>query len=123
MKTILIILLTTLSFSAFSQRAFKIVRIKYITALTLRQDFQRAFPDWDGTKEDISDAIGHRHVRIKVYRDSVTGVRTHAIVYLLVRQAFTVPAWIQGEVLLDNDVDDPVDHYFMGHEPEIIVEP
>lgn len=93
----------------------KIVRVKYTQALPLREDFLRAFPDWDGTRADISDAIGNRHVHIKEFRDQ-DGIRTHIIVYMLVRDAFQLPAWVQGIELSPTDVNHPIDHYFMGHE-------
>lgn len=93
----------------------KVIRLRYTDKQALKDDFQRVFPSWNGTLSDLSDTLNSRHAYIKVYRDPVTGLRTHADVYALVKDDFVIPSLIQGVVISD-DVEAP-DHYFMGHEP------
>lgn len=104
----------------------KIVRIKYVPPLgPLIQDLQRVFPELPITAAYL-DSVGgilinadkKRFVYVKEHRDE-NGVRDKVIVYALVKDSFVVPNWIQGQVLADLDVNNPIDHYFMGYEQYI----
>jgi hypothetical protein len=95
----------------------KIVRIRYLTLLPLRQDLLRVFPNWDGTAEDIADNLKKRHCKIKVKRNATTGVLIHADVYLLVKDTFTLPLWVQGTLVLSNV--EPYEHGWLGHETPV----
>lgn len=103
----------------------KIVRIKYIPPLgPLVQDLERIFPEYVPITAALLDSLGgvlinstkKRFVFVKEFRNPDTGVRTKVIVYALVRDSFVLPAWIQGIQLSDVDVDNPIDHRFLGHE-------
>jgi len=96
----------------------KIVRVKYVPPLgsTLIVDLQRVFPEWDGVKSEIDGHLKKRHAYAKEFRNEL-GQRTHVIVYMLAKDSFVVPQWIQGQVLTELDiVQHPIDHYFMGNE-------
>jgi hypothetical protein len=108
----------------------KLVRVKYIPPLApLIQDLQRIFPNNGVTAQNldawggmISDASKKRYVYVKEFRNAL-GVRTHVIAYSLVRDSFMIPAWIQGEALSDIDLNNPIDHHFMGHENRVLDNP
>ena len=101
----------------------KIVRIRYSVPLgPMIQDLQRVFPNHGITAASLQamggiiiDAVKKRFVYVKEKFDG-NGVRTHAIVITLVRDSFITPNWIQGTVISENDVQNPLDHYFLGHE-------
>lgn len=95
----------------------KIIRVRYTALLPLRQDFQRIFPDWDGTKADISDALKKRHVFVKVVRN-VNNTLKHLDVYALVRDTFIPTLWLQGVVTPPTDLD-PFTHLFQGHQVKV----
>lgn len=107
----------------------KTIRIRYLSALPLRQDIQRVFPNWgrkeDGTfdpslaKDDISDALKKRHAHIKIVRDTVTQALLHIDVYAMVRDSFIVPSWLQGTVTPHTDLD-PFTHMFQGHRVRVL---
>jgi hypothetical protein len=102
----------------------KIVRVKYIPPLgPLIQDLQRVFPQYTITAQFLDSQGGilidtekKRFVYVKEFRDEV-GTRTKVIVYMLARDTFQVPNWVQGTVLAEIDLaTEPIDHWFMGHE-------
>jgi len=88
----------------------KIIRVRYVQITPLREDLERAFPTWDGTREDLTDHLENRHAYIKVYRNE-QGQRTHADVYMLVKDTFSLPNWVQGTEIKN----EPHDHEFLGH--------
>lgn len=104
----------------------KIVRVKYIPPLgPMIQDLERIFPEYTPITAAKLDGLGgilinpskKRFCYVKEFRNPITGIRTHVIVYALVRDSFTAPQWIQGQVLGDIDLaTHPIDHWFMGHE-------
>ena len=102
----------------------KIIRVKYVPPLgPLIQDLQRVFPELPITAQYLDSQGGilinqekKRFVYVKEFRDEA-GTRTKVIVYMLARDSFQVPDWVQGQVLGDLDLDEhPIDHYFLGHE-------
>ena len=101
----------------------KIVRVKYIPPLgPLIQDLQRVFPEQTITAQYLDSQGGilinqakKRFVFVKEFRDEA-GTRTKVIVYMLARDSFQVPDWVQGQVLDPLDPTEVIDHYFMGHE-------
>src|SRR5688500_4814322 len=102
----------------------KIVRVKYVTPLgPMIQDLERIFPELAPITAAYLESVGgilinsnkKRFVYLKEFRDEA-GVRTKVIAYALVRDSFTVPSWIQGQVLNDIDINNPIDHQFLGHE-------
>lgn len=86
------------------------------------QDLQRVFPNIEVTAATLRERHGilvyRRKKRFAYVKEffNEAGTRTHCIVYTLVRDSFTLPLWVQGELILPDDVNNPVDHYFMGHE-------
>lgn len=103
----------------------KIIRVRYIPPLgPMIQDLERIFPEYAPITAASLEATGgilinptkKRFVFVKDFRNPDTGVRTKVIVYALVRDSFVLPAWIQGIQLSDVDVDNPIDHKFLGHE-------
>lgn len=110
----------------------KIVRIKYIPPLgPLVQDLERIFPEYAPITAALIDSLGgilinstkKRFVFVKEFRNPDTGVRTHVIVYALVRDSFAVPIWVQGVELSDVDVSNPINHHFLGHEQRVMDDP
>ena len=86
------------------------------------QDLQRIFPTLGITAQVLQQLGGlliypekKRFAYAKEKFDA-NGVRTAVVIYALVRDSFVMPAWIQGQVLDDLDVNNPIDHVFMGHE-------
>ena len=108
----------------------KLVRVRYNVPLApMIQDLQRIFPELNVTAQSIEAAGGlltntakKRFVYVKEFRNA-QGTRTHCVVYSLVRDSFEVPNWIQGTVLNEADVNNPVDHHFMGHESRVFDSP
>lgn len=104
------------------------IRIRYLTALPLRQDMQRVFPQWgrkeDGTfdialaKDDITDTLKKRHAFVKIVRN-VNETLKHIDVYALVRDSFVAPLWLQGIVTPHTELD-PFTHGWMGHEERVL---
>lgn len=101
----------------------KIVRVKYIPPLgPMIQDLQRVFPEQTINATTlqamggiITNAEKKRFVYVKEFVNEL-GQRTKAVVYINVRDTFQMPNWVQGTVLSDIDVNEPIDHWFMGHE-------
>ena len=97
----------------------KIVRVRYLALLPLRQDLQRIFPNWDGTRQDIEDSLKKRHVYVKrVPMSEIDGSLKHFDVYALVRDSFSPPLWLQGVVTPHSDLD-PYSHRWQGHEVKV----
>lgn len=101
----------------------KVIRIKYVPPLTLMiQDLERVFPNYAPITATLLGSLGgflfnpikKRFVFVK--EKFQNGVRTHVIVYALVRDSFVVPNWVQGTELDPLDPVDVIDHWFMGHE-------
>ena len=101
----------------------KIVRVRYIPPLgPMVQDLQRVFPELPITGQYLQNVggilINPAKKRFVYLKDKFNeqGVRTKVIAYMLVKDSFTVPAWVQGTVLDPLDPDDVIDHWFLGHE-------
>ena len=102
----------------------KIVRVKYIPPYPpMIADLQRVFPQYTINGAFLAaqggiliDSEKKRFVYIKEFLNE-DGTRKHAVVYMLARDSFQMPAWIQGQELNEIDLDQhPIDHFFMGHE-------
>lgn len=93
----------------------KQIRIRYTTLLDLKEDMQKAFPNWGGNRQTVTYALKKRNMFINPVRDAVTNALLHIDVYVLVRDSFTVPLWIQGVEVPHSDVD-PFTHVWQGHE-------
>lgn len=89
----------------------RIIHLRYLTRATLVEDLQRAFPRWDGGRDELEDALAERHAHIKIERDPITGTPLAADVYLLVRDDFVLPAWVQGIELTGQRT-----HTFLGYD-------
>lgn len=87
----------------------RIIHLRYSTLAALRQDVQTAFPDWDGTKEDVPQWLDN-HAYVKIVRDE-SGTILFRDVYLLVRDSFILPGWIRGVELTGQQT-----HTFLGYE-------
>lgn len=73
----------------------RVVAIRYSTGAKLKDDVQRAFPNWDGDKQDIPEWLDNHCFakgRVRDENDVVLGFD----IYLLVRDDFRIPVWIQG---------------------------
>jgi hypothetical protein len=103
----------------------KIVRVKYTAPYgPMIQDLERVFPEYAPITAGLLQSLGgflinpakKRFVYLQEFYSEL-GVRTKVVVYALVRDSFTVPAWIQGQVLKEIDLaTEPVLHQFLGHE-------
>lgn len=101
----------------------KVARVRYNVPLgPMIQDLQRVFSNQVVNAANLQAAGGilmwpekKRFAYVKEKFDA-NGNRIAAVVYALVRNSFVMPNWIQGTVLNPLDVNNPIDHYFMGHE-------
>lgn len=73
----------------------KVIGLRYSTGAKLREDVQRAFPNWDGDKSDVPAWLDNHCFAKGRVRDENNVVLGFDI-YLLVRDNFELPNWIQG---------------------------
>jgi len=105
------------------------LRIRYDGPAAVVADVRRFFRDDTITMASMRNAGGHvmfvekkRYGRM-VEKFDVNGVRTKIILMIFVRDTFNMPIWIQGVTIQDNDINDPNDHYWMGHEIPVADDP
>jgi len=100
----------------------KVLRIRYDGPAAVVADAKRFFRDDTITMASMRNAGGHvalvEKKRFGLMREKFdeNGVRTKIILIILVRDTFNMPVWIQGVIIQENDITDPMDHYWMGHE-------
>jgi hypothetical protein len=87
----------------------KAIHLRYNTRNALITDVQRAFPSWDGDKNDLPDWLDN-HGFIKGRVRDINGNVLGFDIYLLVADDFIVPNWVQGTVLIGRD-----NHQFAGY--------
>lgn len=101
----------------------KVARVRYNVPLgSMIQDLSMVFPNQTVNAATLAAQGGvliypekKRFAYVKE-KFNESGTRIACIVYALVRNSFVMPNWIQGTVLDPLDVNNPIDHYFMGHE-------
>jgi hypothetical protein len=99
----------------------KVVRIRYgDTPALVVADARRFFRDDTITMASLrrDGAVLLEKKRFGIIKEKFNelGSRTKIILIILVRDTFIMPLWIQGVVIQVNDLTDPIDHHWLGHE-------
>lgn len=90
----------------------KTIRLRYTVLEELLNDLKSLFPYWDEINDNLTDDVENKHAYVKHYYNTLTGIKTHTDVYLLVEELYEMPIAIIGSEI----TDEPADHFFMGHE-------
>jgi hypothetical protein len=84
----------------------KIVGVRYPTIESLEEDCKKAFPAWDGVSHEVENVC---FVKGEVFDEN--GVSLGFDGYLILRDEFILPDWIQGELIPQSEYR----HTFLGY--------